>query len=285
MFEDWNREVLIHRGASSEPASASSTASAGNPLGTVKSDSLSVYSEATKDSDVVLTLAQGTVVRVGLSVTTEDGMYCSIFNADTSAKLGFVHCDGLDRQYVPSTTADSSETVSSAPVYQSSGGSTTNCEALRGEAASGQISEVEMILQAKPNLVNCRGLRGFTPLHSAADKDQTEVVELLIEHGAEINARTDVGDTPLHWAAFDGRMNAAKLLLAKGAQVNPKDEDGNTPLHWAAARGHIAMSELLIAHGADLKAKTRFGCTPLRGAYDYHQAAAARVLLAHGATQ
>ncbi len=280
MFEDWSRQMLI-----SPSRFTANTAPERDDRSTVKTDSLPVYSEMSTESDVVLTLAHGTVVRVGLSVTTDQGRWCSVSSVDTSAKLGFVRCDGLDWQTVSSAAPASSGEALSTPVDQSSNGTNASCEALRSVAASGLVSEVESILQTEPDLVKCRGLRGFTPLHTAADKDQTEVVRFLISHGAEINARTDAGDTPLHWAAVDDRMNAAKLLLAEGAEINPKDKDGNTPLHWAAARGHVEMTELLIAHGADLKTKTRFGCTPLRGAYDYHQAATARVLLAHGATQ
>jgi hypothetical protein len=285
MFEDWNREVLIHPGNGTSAASAPTTASTGNSQGTVNRDSLPVYPEATKESDVVLTLARGTVVRVGLSVTTGDGMFCSIFNADTSEKLGFVHCDGLDRQIVPSTAADNSEAALTTSVDGTSHGTSDACNGLERDVVTGQLSEVESTLETEPNLVNCRGLRGFTPLHMAADRGQTEVAKVLIKHGAEINARTDAGETPLHWAAFDRRINAVTLLLAEGAEINPRDKDGSTPLHWAAARGHIEIAELLIAHGADLKAKTYSGCTPLRGAYDYHQAAMVRVLQHHGATQ
>jgi hypothetical protein len=280
MFEDWSRQTLI-----SPSRFAANTAPEQDDRGTVKTDSLPVYSEMSTESDVVLTLAHGTVVRVGLSVTTDQGRWCSVSSADTAAKLGFVRCDGLDWQTVSSAASASSGEALSTPVDHSSNGPNASCEDLRSDAASGLVSEVESTLQTEPDLVKCRGLRGFTPLHTAADKNQTEVIRFLIEHGAEINARTDAGDTPLHWAAVDNRLNAAKLLLAEGADINPKDKDGNTPLHWAAARGHVEMTELLIAHGADLKTKTRFGCTPLRGAYDYHQAATARVLLAHGATQ
>ena len=280
MFEDWSRQTLI-----SPSRFAANTAPEQDDRGTVKTDSLPVYSEMSTESDVVLTLAHGTIVRVGLSVTTDQGRWCSVSSADAAAKLGFVRCDGLDWQTVSSAASASSGEALSTPVDHSSNGPNASCEDLRSVAASGLVSEVESTLQTEPDLVKCRGLRGFTPLHTAADKDQTEVVRFLIEHGAEINARTDAGDTPLHWAAFDDKVNAAKLLLAEGAEINPKDKDGNTPLHWAAARGNVEMTELLIAHGADLKTKTRFGCTPLRGAYDYHQAATARVLLAHGATQ
>lgn len=63
---------------------------------TVKTDSLRVYSEMSTESDVVLTLARGTVVRVGLSVATDGGRWCSVSSGDSSAKLGFVRCDGLE---------------------------------------------------------------------------------------------------------------------------------------------------------------------------------------------
>jgi len=285
MFEDWSREVLIRLGPGSPTAPVPSTLPTENPLGTVKNDLLPVYAEASKESDVVLTLTRGTIVRVGMSVTSDEGMFCSIFNTDTSAKLGFVRCEGLDRQTVANTADASTEAALSSPADQSSDETTASCNDLQRAAASGESSEVELVLQTHPDLINCRGPRGFTPLHTAADRDQTEVVELLIEHGAQINGRTDAGDTPLHWAAFDGRVSAATLLLEKGAEINARDKDGNTPLHWAAARGHVEMTELLIAHGADLNDRTNSGCTPLRGAYDYHQAATARVLLRHGATQ
>ena len=43
---------------------------------------------------------------------------------------------------------------------------------------------------------------GDTPLHSAADHGQTEVVALLLKNGADINAEDDLGNTPLHLAAW-----------------------------------------------------------------------------------
>ncbi|HTB96789.1 MAG TPA: DUF3857 domain-containing protein [Terracidiphilus sp.] len=285
MSEDSSDQVLIHRGAGSPPAPVSETASAESMRGTVKDDALPVYSETIKESDVVLTLTHGKIVRVGLSITTDEGAFCSIFDVDTSAKLGYVRCDGLDRQSVANTDVTGAGADVSAPIYPSSNGATSSCDALQADAAGGKTSEVKSILEAQPGLVNCRGLHGFRPLHGAADYDQTEVIELLLADGADINAQSDAGDTPLHWAAFNGRIDAATLLLAKGAAVNPKDKDGNTPLHWAAARGHVKMTELLIAHGADLKARTIAGCTPLRGAYDFHQPATAQVLLRHGAGQ
>ena len=65
--------------------------------GTVKVDSLAVYSKMTTGSDVVETLARGTVVRILFTVTGEGGSWCSIAGQDSSSRIGYVPCSGLDR--------------------------------------------------------------------------------------------------------------------------------------------------------------------------------------------
>jgi ankyrin repeat protein len=81
--------------------------------GTVKPDSVSVYAEASKDSDVVATLQRGKSVRITLSITNGEGIWCSISDAENATKLGFVGCDALDRKNVPSAAASSGGTPSS----------------------------------------------------------------------------------------------------------------------------------------------------------------------------
>jgi hypothetical protein len=77
---------------------ASARTAAQDQRGAVKTDSLQVYSRMSADSDTVTTLARGTVVRIDLAVTTDDGAWCGISSIDTLAKLGYVRCDGLERQ-------------------------------------------------------------------------------------------------------------------------------------------------------------------------------------------
>jgi thiol-disulfide isomerase/thioredoxin len=74
-----------------------SPASPQNKQGTVKVDSLAVYSKMSTESDVVKTLAQGTVVRILLTVTSEEGNWCSVASQDSSSRIGYVPCSGLDR--------------------------------------------------------------------------------------------------------------------------------------------------------------------------------------------
>ena len=97
MFEDWSREALIRPALGAPPPEpASAAAFPQGSLGRVRSDSLSVYSEMSKESDVVLTLARGATVRIGMSVATGEGRMCNVSDAETSAKLGFVLCDALE---------------------------------------------------------------------------------------------------------------------------------------------------------------------------------------------
>ena len=59
---------------------------------------------------------------------------------------------------------------------------------------------------------------------------QTEIVQLLIESGAEVNIKSGDGATPLHSAAFFGRTDVAKLLLENGANPQARNNDGATPV-------------------------------------------------------
>ena len=59
------------------------------------------------------------------------------------------------------------------------------------------------------------------------------------------------GDTPLHVAAVRGDTDIVNLLVATGADPNAKGEHGYTPLHEAAAQGHPATVDALLKLGAN----------------------------------
>ena len=71
-----------------------------------------------------------------------------------------------------------------------------------------------------------------TPLHWAAESDQAEAAELLLNHGADKTARTDGGWTPLHSAAAKGSTNVIALLLKRRVPANAISQSG-TPLDLA----------------------------------------------------
>jgi len=57
----------------------------------------------------------------------------------------------------------------------------------------------------------------ITPLHYASEHGHTDVIQLLIDHGADIDAKNKWGTTPLHLASSHGHTEIVKLLKANGA--------------------------------------------------------------------
>ena len=102
------------------------------------------------------------------------------------------------------------------------------------------------------------------PLHEAVSLDYVVLVELLLEHGANVHALAEeILRTPLHIAAKNGCEAATALLIQKGAIVDEIDEDGYTPLLDAAQNGHIEVVRLLVREGANVEATSEGGSTAL----------------------
>jgi ankyrin repeat protein len=58
--------------------------------------------------------------------------------------------------------------------------------------------------------------------------------------------------TALLWAADMGHLDVIQLLIETGADANLRDENGLTALLWASDRGHVDCVKALVRGGADL---------------------------------
>jgi ankyrin repeat protein len=77
--------------------------------------------------------------------------------------------------------------------------------------------------------------RGDQPIHHAARNGDTEIVRLLIEHGANVNVASQRGHTVLYCAGGHGHLETVNLLLDHGADCSAKfTGDGKTLLQWLA---------------------------------------------------
>ncbi|KAH8901754.1 ankyrin [Thozetella sp. PMI_491] len=97
---------------------------------------------------------------------------------------------------------------------------------------------------------------GRTALQAAAGMGNIDLIEILLEVGADANAPPAPrrGVTALQAAAIKGYIRVAQLLLDAGADVNaaPAAKEGRTALQGAAEHGRIDMLQLLINAGADI---------------------------------
>ncbi|WP_243517973.1 MULTISPECIES: ankyrin repeat domain-containing protein [unclassified Candidatus Cardinium] len=110
---------------------------------------------------------------------------------------------------------------------------------------------------------------GNTPLHIAACKGYTDIIDLLVEKSNTIlNAQNNSGDTPLHLAVIRGDKDIVASLVEKpNIDVNAQNRSGNTPLHLAVFRGNEGIVSLLVEKpNIDVNAQNRSGNTPLHSA-------------------
>ncbi|XP_061565179.1 poly [ADP-ribose] polymerase tankyrase-2-like [Cololabis saira] len=128
---------------------------------------------------------------------------------------------------------------------------------------SGDLERVRNLVTAEN--VNSRDMAGrkSTPLHFAAGFGRKEVVDLLLQKGANVHARDDGGLVSLHNACSFGHAQVVSLLLRCGADANVRDNWNYTPLHEAAIKGKIDVCIVLLQHGAEPNTRNTDGRTAL----------------------
>lgn len=157
--------------------------------------------------------------------------------------------------------------------------------------------------------VNSRSESSLSPLGSALSLYATDqaLIDLLIEHGADINGKESFelptyvlaaamgnekitqmaidrkldlnfpssSGTPLAKAAYYGHLNIIKMLVAAGADPNAPSFDTcsrpSSALHMAAESGQAEAVELLLKLGANPKVRNDFDRTPLETAKHWHR--------------
>jgi hypothetical protein len=121
---------------------------------------------------------------------------------------------------------------------------------------------VELLLEsgADPNAV--LNNEAITPLMKAVWKNEKNIALLLVKHGAEVDMADVEGDTALHYCALRSSTDCMSVLLANGAAVNARNAKLQTPLHQACHAGCLRTVRLLQLSGADVDAVDKFGLTP-----------------------
>lgn len=92
---------------------------------------------------------------------------------------------------------------------------------------------------------------GETLTNMALAQENTALLRVLVEKGANVNSIDYMENTPLHIAAERGMEDAVTLLLNYGAYVDAVNIMGTTPIMAAAQRGHDNIAGQLAQAGAN----------------------------------
>ena len=129
--------------------------------------------------------------------------------------------------------------------------------------SKGKVREMALLLMNSAADVNVE-VGADTPLLAAANFGDRELVESLLNKGANVNGSRSSIETPLHAAIAERHRDVAELLIQKNANVNARNVSGRTPLHFLAANLNDGkLAALMIDHGADINAKDKNGQTPI----------------------
>jgi ankyrin repeat protein len=185
-------------------------------------------------------------------------------------------------------------------------------------AAGGRFGILEAVLLNDVDLARHRLDEGADPdtgehryygtiLMNAAELGYREMVNLLVDRGANMEATDDLGQTALIVAAGAGRLEIVTMLIDRGANINAVDWCGGSALARAAIKNRLDVVASLVSRGAKrdifdavalsdealVEAKLREGSDPNKDSLEFGRAAMlavhrgnvaiVRLLLNHGA--
>jgi ankyrin repeat protein len=156
----------------------------------------------------------------------------------------------------------------------------------------GSLEKIEAALANGANIDFLNNKDGKSCLMVASGYGYREIVELLLDRGANINQKNFYHgeDTCLRYASENGHKDIVELLLNRGAiisAITSSDEDeflsenGTNCLLYASEKGHIEIVELLLERGANVNVEE--GNTPLMKASQNGYKEIAEMLLDRGA--
>jgi len=117
----------------------------------------------------------------------------------------------------------------------------------------GDTGTTRLLLERGATSINVGGFRQMTPLHWACNKGHPDVVKILLEYRADTEAREVIGQTSLMLAAENRDMELVDILVDGGADINAGVTQGTreyTMLIVAAMYGFGEFIDFLIDRNA-----------------------------------
>lgn len=124
-------------------------------------------------------------------------------------------------------------------------------------------SSVKRMLLMKDIDVESKNVHDNRPPLNATANGYFEIVEMLLDHGANIESVNNIKVTSLFATSYSSHLSIVNLLINKGANLEASDIQNWRPLHGAASKGHMDIVRLLIEKGADRNSRISKGQSAL----------------------
>jgi ankyrin repeat protein len=160
---------------------------------------------------------------------------------------------------------------------------------LHTAARTGDPATVQLLLEAGAEVDAREAWHGQTALMWAVAQQHTDLIALLVEHGADINGISSIeqwerqitdeprekwlppgGMTPLLFAAREGCVSCIQPLLDAGASIDAATPKGLTPLLISIINGHYDVAWLLLEQGANANLNDDTNRSPLYAAVHFN---------------
>ena len=121
--------------------------------------------------------------------------------------------------------------------------------------------EIVQLLLAKGAAVNPLTLR-------AALRNEGHVLQMLLEHGADLSQKDTEGKAVCHYASARGDLKTLELFMSYGSDISVTDKQGRSCLHFASSCRYdvTAIVTMLLKHGFDPNSLDCNGWSPLHWA-------------------
>ncbi len=114
--------------------------------------------------------------------------------------------------------------------------------------------------------INSRIENGMSPLMLAAMQGDSDVVQLLLKHNADVNLINDDENNALWFACVSNKLTIIRKLLEYGCDINNQNVNGATCLIYSSSTGKFDIVRELILAGADIRKQTLDGFNALDSA-------------------
>jgi ankyrin repeat protein len=111
---------------------------------------------------------------------------------------------------------------------------------------SRNVAKVKRLMNLIGQTVDCGEL--LSPKHYlmlAIETEKVEIVQSLIEAGADVNQTDEDGWTPIMYATLEGYFDIVKILIEAGADVNSESSSGEYALYIANYSNHQEIVKYL----------------------------------------